>query len=307
MKLTKDQLAQLYQQQTARQPHSACPATEELTQAAMGEMGEAERGRLADHLLGCRDCAGEYQLALSLQSWALTAAAELQPAAKTEAQLAPAPVPLRVVASEPKPGWSERLRGWFSLPALGYAMAVPLLLVSLALIGWIASLRRENAQLAEAARHNAQQASQNQLSADEAARRAQQSETQIADLRKNIEELSQPQINVPITDLMPRESSRGQGNDEVQRIDLPAGTNLFTVILNVTGQPNFADYALEVLDAQGQVVYQGRGLRKSAENTFTVALHQRLLPAGQYQFKLYGLNKGQRTLVQNYRVQLRAQ
>ena len=36
MKLTEHELSQLYQQRTARQANSACPAAEELTRAAMG-------------------------------------------------------------------------------------------------------------------------------------------------------------------------------------------------------------------------------------------------------------------------------
>jgi hypothetical protein len=162
------------------------------------------------------------------------------------------------------------------------------------------ALQRANVRLTETASQNSQQAIQDRS-------RAEQAETQIAALQKNLDEMSQPQFNAPITDLVPLVSSRGPGSDQTQKIDLPAGTNFFTVILNLTGQPAFADYGFEVFDAQGKTVQEGRGLRRSAENTFTVALSRRFLPAGPYEFRVLGLNQNQQTLIQTYKVQLRYQ
>jgi hypothetical protein len=289
MKLTDRELARLYQEQTRRRSGAPCPSADELTQAAMNTLNDYERGKLADHLATCRDCADEYQVALALRSWAPEAAAELG----LEEQ--------RQRESEPQrnPSWLERL-GIRLSPAPAYAAVLGMLVVSAGLVVWIVALQRENVRLTETATQNSQQAIQDRS-------RAEQAETQITALQKNLDEMSQPQFNAPITDLVPLVSSRGPGSDQTQKIDLPAGTNFFTVILNLTGQPAFADYGFEVFDAQGKTVQEGRGLRRSAENTFTVALSRRSLPAGSYEFRVLGLNQNQRTLIQNYKVQLRYQ
>ena len=279
MKLNEQELAKLYQEHTRRRDETACASAEELTRLAMGELNEADRGRLADHLSACKDCSEEYQIALELKSVALRTPE---------------------LAAAPKPSWLERLGIRFQLPVPAYGTVLVLMIIPLALAGWVLMLRQGNLRLAEMVKRNSQQAAQNQS-------RAEQAETQIAALQKNLDELSRPQFNVPITDLVPMDATRGAGNESVQKIELPAGTNFFTVILNVTGKPAFADYAFEVIDAQGQTIQQGQGLRKSAENTFTVALSRRLMPAGSYEFRLQGVNQDGRTLVQTYKVQLRYQ
>ena len=289
MKLTDRELARLYQEQTRRRSGAACPSADELTQAAMDSLNDNERGKLADHLATCRDCADEYQVALALRSWAPEAAAELGLEEQSQRELEP----------QRKPSWLERL-GIRLSPAPAYGAVLGMLVVSAGLVVWIVALQRENVRLTETVSRNSQQAIQDRS-------RAEQAETQIAALQKNLDEMSQPQFNVPITDLVPLVSSRGPGSDQTQKIDLPAGTNSFTVILNLTGQPAFADYGFEVSDAQGKTVQEGRGLRRSAENTFTVALSRRFLPAGSYEFRVLGLNQKQRTLVQTYKVQLRYQ
>ena len=65
------------------------------------------------------------------------------------------------------------------------------------------------------------------------------------------------------------------------------------------------NYALEITDEHGKMVWRGQGLRKSQENTFTLALPRSLLPAGKYQIKLYGLGGKQRELIEDYAVDIR--
>jgi hypothetical protein len=243
---------------------------------------------LADHLAACKDCSEEYQLAVELKSWT------------------PAAPPLELGTAR-KLSWLERLGLRFQFPVPAYGTVLVLLIIPVALAAWVVMLHQENLRLAEMLKGNSQLAVQNQSSADAVRRRAEQAESQIAALEKNLDELSRPQFNVPITDLVPMDSSRGPGNESIQKIELPAGTNFFTLILNVTGKPSFAVYAFQVIDAQGQTIQEGRGLRKSAENTFTVALSRRLMPAGSYEFRLQGVTQDGRTLVQTYKVQLRYQ
>ena len=280
MKWTDRELAKLRQQRSATQQRSACPGSEELTRAAMGEMNETEQNALTEHLVECHDCAEELQIALSLQPWADEAAGELKAVTP----------PLQLVERQSAAARPPAARGSFA----AMAIAASLLLVSLVFGGWIRTLRQESAQLAESNRIN-------ELRTAEGTR-------QIAELRKEIDELSQPQLNVPITDLVPRDSTRGPENSQSQRIGLAPGTRMFTVILNVSGRPDFEDYGLEVISSQGVSAFQARGLKKSPENTFTLSLATRLLQPGPFEFKLYGLNaQGQRIPIQNYAVELRYQ
>ena len=94
---------------------------------------------------------------------------------------------------------------------------------------WIASLLRENARLI--ASLNGQRVTRDQTAEalaearrglEDTSRRAEQDKQQTAELRKTLDDLSQPQLNVPIIDLDPRDSTRGQAAPSVPVIEVPA-------------------------------------------------------------------------------------
>lgn len=320
MKLTESELAQLYNQYTAAQPPAACPSAELLTSAAMGELPAAERATLAEHLGACPTCVEEYQFIRSLQPWAAQAAVQLQ----TEQVMT---VPQIVVTrDDERGGWLAWLRSLFALPVVPYAAATALLLLTAFLAYQLLAVRAEKEKLLASARTYETQAHGAQTSAEQANqelqrtrqqledanRKAQQTETQLAELRRAAEAQLQlpasstPQLNVPIIDLMPPDT-RGQGERAAKQITVPAGVQLVTLILNVNGQPTASDFALEIWDQQGRQIYRGSGLKKNAENSFTVAVSRALLGNGQYRFKLFSLQPGPPQLVQEYLVQLRFQ
>ncbi|HYE75218.1 MAG TPA: hypothetical protein VEF04_17885 [Blastocatellia bacterium] len=327
MKLNKTELSRLYEQYTAEHPPANCPAAEVLTLAAMGELNSSEREQVANHLGTCHNCGEEYQLILSLKPWAAQAAERIQAVSPQTSTRQRERIPLQVIREESS-GWMDWLRSKFAIPSLALAAAALLLATSF-LAYRLILIQNDNEKLVAATRTYEEQAkgaqssignvqqellrTQQQLEAER--QRAQQAESEMAKLRQEAENrssqnastITQPEFNVHIVDLVPRDSDRGKGASEQQRIQIPRTSNVVTMILNVTGQPNFADYKLEVLNQQGKVVYQGRGLKKSPENTFTIALLSRSLPAGQYQFKLYGLSQGEQTLAQDYAVQIRYQ
>jgi hypothetical protein len=205
----------------------------------------------------------------------------------------------------------------FTPVRIPYAIAASLLIVSLGLGAWIVSLRRENQRLA--AGFNEQLIEREQAIAvatksleearqrlEEASRRAEQDATQIAELRQTVDELSQPQINTPVTDLYPRDYIRGQ-EGAVKTVAVPSGANFFTLILNMAGQPSHPEYALEILDQGGRAIWRGRGLQKSLYNNFTVTLPRRSFSAGPYRIKLYGLRGARSELVEEYALRIRYQ
>jgi anti-sigma factor RsiW len=313
MKLTIEEMRGLYQRQTARSRdgRAECLSENTMVRAAAGELSQSERELIADHLAICSDCSEEYRLLREMKPWAERAALS---AFEGEPLLIPANARSgmgnRIV--QPQPGWAQLLIGIFSTRSATYALATALLVVSLAGAAWIISLKRENALTA--ARLNEQLAARDQASGtladarrelEETARRAEQQQTEIAELRRSIEELSQPQVNIPITDLE-QQGERGGGSG-VTTMAVPAGANIFTLILHVTGEPSFPDYALEVMDGRGQRVTRAQKLRKSQLNTFTVALPRRLMPAGQYRLKLFGLRAGRSEVIAEYQLRLNYQ
>lgn len=314
MRLTSDEIKSLYQEQTSRPARrlAECLTPEALSRAATGEVSQAERERLADHLMACADCAQEYRLARSLHLKA-------EQVATPEEKPAPNLQVVQPQSARRAFSW-RRLAGIFSPVRLAYTLAMSLFVVSLALGAWIVSLRQEDRDTA--ARHEQQLAEREKAVAaaseslelsrqqfEEEARRLKDSEAQIAELRRKNEELSrdlqglsQPQLNAPIIHLVPPTRSEGRGN--AQNVEVAATAKVFTLVLNVTGGETHSDYALEIENGSGKIVWRGRGLRKSPRNTFTLTVPRRLIPAGQYQVKLYGLSAGKRAQVADYAVQV---
>jgi hypothetical protein len=284
MKLTSEEMRSLYQRQTARSVagRGDCLLEDVMTRAAAGELSRSERGMIADHLAVCSDCAQEYRILR-----------RLKPSVTTQL------------------GWARRLISGFSTGPAAYAFAAALLIVSLACAVWVITLRRENARMT--ARLEEQLSNRDQISQslaetrrqlEEVMGRAEEQQKEIAEMRRSLDDLSQPQVNVPFADLELQDVRGGAGRG-VSTVTAPPGANLFLLFLHVAGGPTFSDYALEISDAQGRRVWRARGLRRSQEDTFTVALQRRLFPAGQYRLSLYGLRAGRSESVGVYTLRVR--
>jgi hypothetical protein len=191
-------------------------------------------------------------------------------------------------------------------------MAASLLVVSLGLGYWGWKQRRENAQLLAQLTEQGQgqttiarQLQEAKQELDKALVRSQQQETEIAELRQDVDELLQPQLNTVIADLRPQEITREQGsNGSVTSVEIPSNGNVFTVILNMGEHPPYPDYGVEFLDQRGNEVWNKSGLRKIQQETLTVSLHRKWLPAGIYRVRLYGLRGGKRQLLENYQMRV---
>ena len=317
MRLTKEELIDLYQPRRDKLAGRAdCPTEEELVLSTTNEIPEPERRRIAAHLTACRDCAEEYSLIQPLKSFA-------EQAANAEV----GELPLGIAISQAKgvritrlPWWRRFTMDLYSAP-VPYALAALLLLASVALAIWMISIRREDrlaiARLQEAvaerslaARSRAEELEEIQRQLNKAQKRYErerppgQGDREIADLRNAVEELSRPQLNIPIIQLEPQGSTRGGQPSAEVVIEVPPGANLFTLVLNAAGEHRHSNYALEIVDQSGRVVWHGRGLRRSPYDTFTIAIARRLLAAGQYHIKLYGLGKNQKELVEDFAVRV---
>jgi hypothetical protein len=110
-----------------------------------------------------------------------------------------------------------------------------------------------------------------------------------------------PEINVMVVDLLPPTAVvRGDAGADIAVV--PADTSTFTVILNLEREVSFDDYALDILDAKGGVVWSSRGLRRSPQNTFTLHLSRAILESGTYRLVLFGLTSAGRSQIEAYRL-----
>ncbi len=300
MKVSSHVLSQLYTGATARSTdHGArCISEEALARAAAGEIGKSERAQLADHLSTCSDCAREYRLAVSLGSW-------VQQAARATADADTPPDTATGFPGATPVGKRAHQLLWSRVPLLS-ALAASLLVVTVSLSAWVVALRKGHQLVATrlgqqiAALNRDLENARQQLAA--ATGRGQQNATEVAALRRDLDALSQPQLNEPLLDLDPRDSTRGPAAHTPRTLSIPAAAAVFTLILNTREHPTFPDYSLQVVDQNGRILWAGRGLHKSRFDTFTVAFPRRLLPPGRYRLTLYGLRGPRRDVVEDYEV-----
>jgi anti-sigma factor RsiW len=303
-----------------RSKQGAHATLEELIAYHGGELAAEEKKRVQDHLVWCRECV---TLLLDWEAFLNAKYEDAHQPSEAEVEAAWQRMQRRLreekLIAVPVPSWRQRFQTVFSPVRIPYAIAASLLIIGLALGGWIVSLRQENQRLAArldeqlaerdqaiAAATGQARASRQQL--EEMTHRSEQYETQVAELRQTLDTLLQPQINAPIEDLQPREVIRGEGpGKDVQSIRVPSSANFFILVLHVGDQPSHPGYALEISDRRGKLVWRGDGLQMSQFNDFTVALPSQSFPAGQYRIRLYGVRWERRQVVEEYTVRIQYQ
>ena len=327
MRLDSEGLRELYQRETSRSARGSaadCLTADMLARAAAGELNQSEREQTADHLVTCSDCAQDYRAVVSLKSWAGAAAADarvvpLQASGNGRSHL----LPVEPTVHDVRIG-SRRVS--FYLP---YTIAAASVILSFALGALLISRWRENQRLAaeinrtqlvrkaedekalvesrrlleEANRRAEQESAARRAAEEELARREAVARSSSRPQSSSSSRLA-PDVNVPIVDLNPQDAGRGEENQKATTIQLPPGTDLFTLILNLSGDDASRSYSLEVTDRSNHAIWTNRELRKSPYNNFTVALHRGSFPAGEYRLKIYGLRDGKRQLIEEYAIRL---
>lgn len=267
MKLTKDELVDLYLPKAGNPDRTGCPSADTMASAGAGELDKAERRKWAAHVAACRQCAGEYRLLGPLQALAEDAAGTLPEQGAV-------------------PRWRAVLPWWRGMEwsrSLAFAAPALMLVLGIGLGVWAISVGRE--ERGTRARLETALAERKQAIAS-----LEQAQRQMEASNREVAELSRPFLNVPIVQLEPRSYVRGTAGPTA--IEIPAAATLFTVVLTVAGQPSSADYRIRILDSSGKLVWGDSGLRKSEFNTFTAALPTRLFPAGRYTFQLFATEAG---------------
>jgi hypothetical protein len=323
MKLTEAQLKELWQGQTARATprQSECLTEEQFLRAVAGEMASREREHVASHLGACSDCMEEYRILRSLRPLAEQAEAIL--AAPTAPEATEVRPNLRLVGREDgrSVAFRQRFAAFISPARAAFALAA-LFLISLALGLWLVVRRQGDDR--EIARLNRELAERDltlaaiKESLDETRRRldetvhrseqekrvggSKQYDDEIVQLHQAIAELTRPQLDMPIIDLDPSSSTRGNTTGGASTVAAPPSANLVTLILNITGQQTHSTYAVEIFDSTGKQIWRGQRPRKGRDYSVNLTLTRRMIPAGRYLIKLYGLRDGKQEPVADYPV-----
>lgn len=312
MKLNDEELKSLWQQDTRQSTGSRqdCLSFELLVRAGEGNLRREERESAAKHLAACADCSDEYRVALAVNEWAA------QPA--TQRSLPPG----LVVHTPPPENWRRRLalliKRRASFSPLALAITTALLLVTLGLGVWLLTLRQQNQTLVARLNEQRDQFAESppDASAEDQQRRQSEPTAQPAGqedlkaenqkLKKELAELSQPQLNLPQMDVDPNDETRGSSGvkDKIAAFNVPPASSYFTINLPGAGSKPFAHYVIDLMDAKtNKVVWSGQR-RQDKETTFTLTLAKRGIPAGQYRIRVYGLDGKGRQLLSNYDIQI---
>ena len=110
-------------------------------------------------------------------------------------------------------------------------------------------------------------------------------------LERSLADLSHPQANAPVVDLLPASPLRGEPGKRAV-VKLAPASRFFVLILSPKGSPDDADYRVEILDAGGRIVWSEEGLEKDPHGSFTLIVAGSFLGPGEYRLRLYGLKEG---------------
>jgi hypothetical protein len=305
MKVTSEDLKSLYRENTARPAEGRidCLTAQTMMSAATGQLSDEERERMADHLVTCSDCAWEYRFVLAHKPWADQTGQAF--AVADPGRLHPRPTATR-------PAFWQQITAPFRRNLVAIAAQL-ILLVLLALGGWVILTRQErlNEQLAN--RDQALDSANKSLAElrrqlEDATRRldmqqtgktSKQSEDEIARLRQTIDELTSPQLDIPLIDL---DTIRGGPTDTPMPIEVLRNANSVTLILNFNDRQQHPVYEVEVFDQHNDKIWRGQS--KSHGNKLTMTLPRRFLPGGRYLIKLSGLKNNLKVPVADYAIKV---
>ncbi|MBI3951591.1 MAG: hypothetical protein HY314_14160 [Acidobacteria bacterium] len=112
---------------------------------------------------------------------------------------------------------------------------------------------------------------------------------EVTSLNERIRELSGPRLNWPVYDVFSLMFlRRASGQKKVNELELPPGVNGFSLILNPDNQTAYLDYRVEIVDSDGQIIWQGEGLQRNRLDAFNIVLTRELLSKDRYTIRIHG-------------------
>jgi hypothetical protein len=205
----------------------------------------------------------------------------------------------RIQADDEKPEvLPERRPSRFRLnPAWAFVLSA-ILLVAIGI--WAIVVRRENRQLAEQLESLQQRTAQLEIEQQNLVARAKDLEQKNLNLEERAlavepsrplppADRKRPELNAPVYELYSRAFVQRSGNEgEMNRIKVPPSARSMTLILNGEGISVYPSYGVEILDAKGQAVWRGSGLKQGSYGNFTITLDTAFLGKGAFRLKLNG-------------------
>lgn len=125
----------------------------------------------------------------------------------------------------------------------------------------------------------------------------------VVSLRRTVGELSKPEINAPVLDLVPRGIGEREGGPAPAAV-VPSGSRSFTLILSPGRRGDFQDYEAEIARAGGEVIWRGRGLRPNDYGSFSLTLSRHALGPGEHRLRLFGIRSGRREVLGEYALRI---
>lgn len=272
------------------------PGLAELIAYTQGSLEETATAEVRDHLRQCDACVATAEDARDFFEpgrQGEVAASDIETAREWKALWQRVDADRRATA--PRPGL---LQG-FSARAL-FALAASVVVAFGFTAFWAISLREEMAALrgSQETREAELKARLGQLEGDNQKLRelGQRFETQMA-------ALANPQVNVPIYDVLPVDAGlRSGGASEAARVSVPQTAKHFILILNGAGQPDYQDYALEIVDRDNRAIWKGERLKRDAQGSFVITMERSFLRPGRYRLLLYGAKAGALTKIAEYTI-----
>lgn len=113
----------------------------------------------------------------------------------------------------------------------------------------------------------------------------------------------QPQANVVALDVFPSSISRDDSSN-INSLNIPRNAQSVTLILNSNSTQTFSHYSIELRDTKKRLIWRNNNLRRFSNSDFTINLPANLLPTGSYSMTISGENKGQKTTIETYQINL---
>ena len=199
--------------------------------------------------------------------------------------------------------------GWWWPPIAAMAAASLALAV---VVGWLTLYRMPQlrAELAQERQAHAQSERENRRHLDQTLEELQGARQQRAELENQLAPLkpdNQPapaagsEPNIPLVMLEATRDDAAAANEIV----VPARARRLVLWTELAPDSSFSSFRLQVLTTENRVEQTVGGLKKNAYGAVAVSLPASSFPAGKYLVKLYGLDRRQATLVEEYKLRIR--
>lgn len=275
--------------------HQEIQNREIIEQYVRHKLSLADRQAFQEHYFNCDECFEQTQLTARFVAGVRAASSSGVLAAEQDESLGR--------TSLVPANW---LRSW-AVPVLALSFLLAAVLLGL----WALSMRRENQRLAQQTseqRHAAEQLRNLEAKVRELEASGGASQQEKESLAKEVNRLKEklaatesqpaPQVaQLPPPDVMPvrniypvGDAQRSAGTGDVNRLNLPAQTKNFALILS-DFQPGSSQYRVEITDASGRIVTRRAGLKPDRQGEVSILLNRARFTQGRYTVKLLAPGK----------------